>query len=174
MVPTSATPPLLTVIPMKCPNCGADLQISQQMDNFACGYCGTSIHTVRQGGTISLLVDAVAKVQLATDRTAAELALKRLRKELDDLDKDILNLAVIPEPSRPEQPMKPMKWWNRMLMSDVSYMLYDGQRKSEESYRLEYFQRLQDWQTVQDKMQKLKATRAALVVKMTTYRKIVD
>jgi hypothetical protein len=38
----------------------------------------------RRGGTVALrlVVDAVARVQVGTDRTAAELALVRLEKEL--------------------------------------------------------------------------------------------
>lgn len=70
------------VIAMKCPGCGAGLQISSDMDIFACGYCGTSIRAIRQGGTISLVADAIAKVQVGTDQTAAELALIRLKDEL--------------------------------------------------------------------------------------------
>jgi hypothetical protein len=68
--------------PMKCPECGAGLQISPTMESFACGYCGTSIRAVRQGGTVSLVAEAIARIQTGTDKTAAELALIRLKDEL--------------------------------------------------------------------------------------------
>ena len=74
----------LKIIEMKCPSCGGSLEISSGMDRFACGYCGASLAAVRQGGTVSLgfVSDAIAKVQIGTDRTAAELSLRRLSEEL--------------------------------------------------------------------------------------------
>jgi predicted RNA-binding Zn-ribbon protein involved in translation (DUF1610 family) len=75
------------VIPLKCPSCGGKLEISSDMDQFACGYCGSSLEILRRGGTVSLkrLTDAITKVQVGTDKTAAELALQRLIKELEPL-----------------------------------------------------------------------------------------
>jgi hypothetical protein len=72
----------MIAIALKCPGCGAGLQISPEMESFACGYCGTSLQTVRQGGTIALTADTFTNIQAGTDRTAAELALVRLKDEL--------------------------------------------------------------------------------------------
>lgn len=59
------------------------------MSTFACGYCGAGVAVQRRGGTISLsLEDAVARVQVGTDKTAAELALKRLKEELAEAQTD--------------------------------------------------------------------------------------
>lgn len=71
-------------ITLSCPNCGANLNITSDMETFACGYCGSRQIVQRHGGTISLklLGDAIARVQVGTDRTAAELAVRRLREEL--------------------------------------------------------------------------------------------
>lgn len=58
------------------------------MDQFACGYCGTEQIVRRQGGTVSLkmVTEAISRVQTGTDRTAAELAIRRLTEELAALD----------------------------------------------------------------------------------------
>jgi len=41
-------------VTLTCPSCGGKLQITQDIDHFACAHCGTE-HTVRRsGGTISL------------------------------------------------------------------------------------------------------------------------
>ncbi len=71
-------------ISLNCPNCGANLNITSEMETFACGFCGSRQIVQRHGGTISLklLGDAIARVQVGTDRTAAELAVRRLREEL--------------------------------------------------------------------------------------------
>ncbi|MEK6406257.1 MAG: hypothetical protein AABN34_04760 [Acidobacteriota bacterium] len=77
----------LSVVTLKCPTCGASLGISADMDRFACGYCGTEQIVERRGGTVALkpIADAIAKVQVGTDKTTAELALKRLPQELNAL-----------------------------------------------------------------------------------------
>lgn len=96
---------------MKCASCGAGLQITPDMDYFVCGYCGASLSVARQGGTVALklVTDSIAKVQVGTDRTAAELALVRLpkeikerRRELDAIEEQIryleteINMASLP------------------------------------------------------------------------------
>jgi DNA-directed RNA polymerase subunit RPC12/RpoP len=76
-------------IPLKCVNCGAKLEITPDMDRFACGYCGTEQLVERKGGTIALkgVEEAISRVQVGTDKTAAELALPRLEKELEEVTK---------------------------------------------------------------------------------------
>jgi predicted RNA-binding Zn-ribbon protein involved in translation (DUF1610 family) len=71
-------------VPISCPNCGAGLDVYSDMERFSCGYCGTAIMAERRGGTVSLkcVTEAIRKVQAGTDKTAAELALARLAKEL--------------------------------------------------------------------------------------------
>ncbi len=77
-------------INLNCANCGAKLEIYDDMDHFACGYCGTEMLVQRRGGTVALraVTEAIKKVQVGTDRTAAELALVRLGKELEQLKAD--------------------------------------------------------------------------------------
>jgi ribosomal protein S27AE/cell division protein FtsB len=78
-------------ITMKCANCGAGLQVASDMDHFACSYCGASLSVARQGGTVALnlVADSIAKVQVGTDRTAAELALVRLPKEIEERHREL-------------------------------------------------------------------------------------
>ena len=74
-------------IPLSCASCGAKLDVYDDMERFACGYCGKEMVVQRRGGTISLkgVTDAIKQVQTGTDKTAAELALVRLLPELDAL-----------------------------------------------------------------------------------------
>ena len=77
------------VVTLKCTNCGGNLDIAADMESFACGYCGTKQVVQRRGGTVSLkpIGEAIARVQVGTDRTAAELAVRRLQEDLASLDK---------------------------------------------------------------------------------------
>ena len=70
-------------INLNCANCGAKVDVYDDLDRFACGYCGTE-SMVQRRGTVALkaVTEAVKKVQIGTDKTAAELALVRLEKEL--------------------------------------------------------------------------------------------
>ena len=78
------------IIQMKCPGCGAGLEISKDHQDFACAYCGSSLHVIRSGGTVALsLVDVVDQVRANTDRTASELALVRLADELQVIKSEI-------------------------------------------------------------------------------------
>ena len=65
------------------------------MDSFACAYCETRQIVYRSGNTISLKLigDAIARVQVGTDRTAAELAIRRLREDLAGVEADRKTLA---------------------------------------------------------------------------------
>lgn len=78
------------ILALKCAGCGAALEITPDMDQFACGYCGLSQRVDRNGGTVSLkrLEAVVQKIQDATASTAAELALPRLKRELAAIDKE--------------------------------------------------------------------------------------
>jgi ribosomal protein S27AE len=74
-------------INLNCANCGAKLDVHDDMERFACGYCGTEMIVQRRGGTVTLkaLTAAISKVQIGTDKTAAELAIARHEKEMAQL-----------------------------------------------------------------------------------------
>jgi predicted RNA-binding Zn-ribbon protein involved in translation (DUF1610 family) len=62
-------------INLNCAHCGAKLDVYDDMERFACGYCGTEMIVQRRGGTVALkaVTEAIQKVQIGTDKTAAEL-----------------------------------------------------------------------------------------------------
>jgi DNA-directed RNA polymerase subunit RPC12/RpoP/uncharacterized membrane protein YeaQ/YmgE (transglycosylase-associated protein family) len=74
-------------ITLSCPNCGGKLQITTEIDRFACAHCGQE-HIVKRGaGTISLhpVIEGLDKVQHGVDKTSSELAIKRLTGEINSL-----------------------------------------------------------------------------------------
>jgi hypothetical protein len=59
-------------ISLSCPHCGAQLQVTPDLERFACGHCGQEQIVKRAGGIVSLaLVNAVDKVTTAVDKVAA-------------------------------------------------------------------------------------------------------
>jgi predicted RNA-binding Zn-ribbon protein involved in translation (DUF1610 family) len=69
---------------LRCTSCGSRLEVEPDIQEFACGHCGAEQLVQRRGGIVSLkgVAHAVAKVQVGTDKTAAEMALRRLAEEL--------------------------------------------------------------------------------------------
>lgn len=74
----------MQVVSLKCVNCGAGLEVKQDIEDFACGYCGIQQHVERGGGIVSLrrVEETLDEVKLGTNRAASELALTRLRSDL--------------------------------------------------------------------------------------------
>lgn len=68
---------------LTCSLCGGMLKASSDAGRFVCSSCGSEVSTGKQ--SFQPVVEAVEKVQTATDKTAAELALKRLQRELQTL-----------------------------------------------------------------------------------------
>mgnify|MGYP000845656560 FL=1 len=81
-------------ITLTCPNCSGKLQITDDINRFACMYCGVE-HLVRRGGgivTLQPVVDELKKVNTGlsgikggVDHMASELAIQRLQKEIPEL-----------------------------------------------------------------------------------------
>jgi DNA-directed RNA polymerase subunit RPC12/RpoP len=112
------------VIAMKCPNCGGKLDIYPEMSSFSCGYCGSSIQTQRRGGTVSLALEDVAMaIQKGTDKTAAELALRRLPGELsqkrDELEERNTKLQDAKDKNLSLE--KETKQWNLFVLNHKKY-----------------------------------------------------
>ena len=70
-----------------CPSCGAKLKIDSDLDRF-CTYCGNEFAIKRNGRTISIesAVRQLHNVQTGVDKTASELAIRRLQEEIDKLE----------------------------------------------------------------------------------------
>lgn len=75
------------IINLTCPSCGGKLQITKDIDRFACGHCGNEQMVVRSGGTISLapVIDEIKHVSRGVDKTASELAIARIDREISEL-----------------------------------------------------------------------------------------
>ncbi len=78
-------------VTLTCPSCGGKLQITNDIERFACGYCGNEHIVRRGGGVVSLapVVEGLQRVQVGVDKTASELAIKRLRSEISELEHSI-------------------------------------------------------------------------------------
>lgn len=74
-------------ITLSCPSCGGKLQITNDIERFACMNCGTEHIVKRSGGIVSLspVIDVMQGVKSGVDRTAAELAIMRHEKHLIEL-----------------------------------------------------------------------------------------
>ncbi len=77
----------MQLLTLSCANCSAPLEVRADLERFTCSYCGTAQIVERSGGVVSTrkLEAAINAVQRGTDRTAAELAMPRLTRELDEL-----------------------------------------------------------------------------------------
>jgi hypothetical protein len=75
-------------VTLTCPSCGGKLEITNDIDRFACGHCGAEHIVRRSGGTVALapVVAGLAKVQSGVDKTASELAIVRLTAEIKQLE----------------------------------------------------------------------------------------
>jgi hypothetical protein len=75
-------------VTLSCPTCGGQLQITNDIDRFACSHCGNEHLVNRAGGIVSIrpVVEGLQRVQAGVDRTAAEPAIRRLREDLTAIE----------------------------------------------------------------------------------------
>ena len=75
---------MVETMSLTCPTCGAKLEVTEDMDRFACLHCGNEMLVMRRGGTASLkpIVEQLERVRDGASRTASELAIDRLDKEI--------------------------------------------------------------------------------------------
>lgn len=76
------------IITLSCPSCGGDLHITSDVERFACAHCGQQHLVRRSGGIVSLspLVEGLHKVNIGVDKTASELAIVRIKGEIEVLE----------------------------------------------------------------------------------------
>jgi multidrug resistance efflux pump len=82
---------MTALFPIGCCKCGAPLQVHSDVTTFACTYCGTAQTLTIEGGVAFSRLDSLHS---ATQRTAAELAIARLREELPALRNELDRLAA--------------------------------------------------------------------------------
>ena len=82
-------------VSMTCPACGGKLGITKDIKSFICQYCGNEFLVRRGDGIISLspIADDIRKVRVGVDKTASELAIKRIPKELVELESSRKKIA---------------------------------------------------------------------------------
>ncbi len=78
---------MVDFITLSCPSCGSSLQITNDIDKFACGFCGNEHIVNRGGGLVSLtpVVQGLKAVKASVDKTTSELAIPRLKGEIAGL-----------------------------------------------------------------------------------------
>jgi ABC-type multidrug transport system fused ATPase/permease subunit len=78
-------------ITLSCPSCGSPLQITEDIERFACKACGNEHIVNRSGGIVTLkpVLDVIKKMQVGVDKTASELAISRLTKEINEVEAQI-------------------------------------------------------------------------------------
>ena len=81
-------PELLT---LTCPTCGAKLKVTDQIHLLLCRNCGNEHMVIRDHGTMYLapLAQDVRQIRVGVDKTAAELAVVRLTKEVAELNEQL-------------------------------------------------------------------------------------
>lgn len=96
-----ARPASSDFITLSCPSCGGKLAITSDLERFACQFCGHEHIVRRSGGTVSLepvmkmmnqlsedinfMGSGINRMTAISEKQAAESAIKRLRKEIEDL-----------------------------------------------------------------------------------------
>jgi predicted RNA-binding Zn-ribbon protein involved in translation (DUF1610 family) len=90
-------------ITLACPSCGGSLNITPDIERFACAFCGKSHLVRRQGGIISIspIVERLDRIASSSDQQAAELAInrleqaaRRLRDQISKLEKKVVKCEV--------------------------------------------------------------------------------
>jgi hypothetical protein len=78
-------------ITLTCPSCGGKLKVTDQIHLLACRNCGNEHMVHRDDGSIYLapLTQDVRHIRVGVDKTAAELAVARLTKEIDALEREV-------------------------------------------------------------------------------------
>ena len=73
---------------MRCPNCGADLEVENGIDSFYCKYCGTKVIATGQTD---------AAIRAKADIKLAEMVIKRERQqqEHEERKRQQSNKAII-------------------------------------------------------------------------------
>jgi predicted RNA-binding Zn-ribbon protein involved in translation (DUF1610 family) len=89
------------LITLTCPSCGAKLKVTDQIHLLVCRNCGNEHMVVRDMSSIYLapIAQDVRGIRVGVDKTAAELAVARLSREIDLLETELAQA----ETSKPDE-----------------------------------------------------------------------
>lgn len=81
-------------ITMSCPSCGGNLQIGDETFRYICDYCGNEHIVDRTEGVLTLLpiIEGLTNIQTSSDKVASELAIQRIKPEVDALKQQVKDL----------------------------------------------------------------------------------
>jgi hypothetical protein len=109
-------------VTLTCPTCGSKLKVTKQIHLLACAHCGNEHMVVRDSGTLYLapLAKDVRQIRVGVDKTAAELAVVRLAKEIEVLETQIRNVEALTADS-----IVPPDFWEKFfgLASGTAFVL---------------------------------------------------
>jgi len=80
------------LISLTCPTCSHKLQITDDINRFACTYCGNEHIVKRSGGIVSLVpvIESIRDVGEKIDRVNIQLEIQRLIQEREILTRQAL------------------------------------------------------------------------------------
>ena len=83
-------------ISLSCPTCGDKLKITNNMNNFACGHCGSEHIVKREGGVITLVTPDENKkvINDGVDKTESKLAIPRLEREIKQFEIELSEIRA--------------------------------------------------------------------------------
>ncbi len=85
---------MMQAVSLKCSGCGGSLNVKPDIEELGCGYCGATLIVEREGGSVSFrrIHSAISKVQMGTDKTAAELAIVRLSGDIANAQQALIKV----------------------------------------------------------------------------------
>jgi len=87
-------------VSLTCPACGAKLKVTDEKDRYICEYCETEQLIDRKTQTISYIpAENISPPNIEIPQeSASELALKRLRQEISDLENALEGIGMVDSP----------------------------------------------------------------------------
>ena len=87
----------MKLLEMTCRNCGGRLKFSKDADQVLCEHYGGEYLVSFTEGAVSLrfLTEGVQRIAQSSEKASAELALSRLRKDLEDVAREAYDLYTL-------------------------------------------------------------------------------
>ena len=106
-IPSIPQTPRGDFITLSCPNCGGKLNITADIERFACQFCGHEHIVRRRGGfvelepvlkninaNLNLVGTGINQLGLSSEKQAAEQSIARLRGEVAELSKKVADYST--------------------------------------------------------------------------------
>lgn len=99
------------MLKLSCKSCGAKLELTDDIDRFACAHCGSEWLVNRSGGIVSLkaVEESIKKIEASSDKTAEhteilanEVRTKKIREKIAKLEFERQLIELNPKMKNPE------------------------------------------------------------------------